>query len=318
MGGKNKNLHDIIYHNNGTKSVGRFIDVHDSSNYNKSRHKLYFATCSVCGTVVEKTIDELKRSALRCTCNKNMVSVRDDLTGRKIERLYVIERAPDYVNSKGVHFARWRCQCDCGSEPIIVWHSSLQYGNTSSCGCLKEERIKETQKKENKKDLSGLYGIIWSTNTNEEIYFDLDVADIILQHTWYVDAYGYAVTNIDDTQVKMHILLGYKWHDHHNRNRLDNRSKNLVSCTIQENNRNKSIRSDNTSGIIGVNWNKNRNKWVARIYPEKNKEKRLGYFDNKDDAIVARLNAEVKYYGKFAPQRHLFEKYNIIGVNANA
>ena len=37
----------------------------------------------------------------------------------------------------------------------------------------------------------------------------------------------------------------------------------------------------------------------------------LGSFSNKDDAIKARLNAEAKYFGKFAPQRHLFEQYGI-------
>ncbi len=311
MGGKNKNLHDIIYHNDGTKSVGRFINIYESGNYNKSRHKLYFATCGICGKVVEKPMDELKRSALRCTCNKNVVNVFDDLTNQKIGRLFVIGRANDYVNSKGTRIARWWCQCDCGSEPIVVCHSSLRHGNTYSCGCFKEERIKEVNKKENKKDLSGDYGVIWSTNTNEEIYFDLEDADRILQHTWYVDAYGYAVTNVDDTQVKMHILLGYKWHDHHNRNRLDNRRENLIQCTIQENNRNKSIRSDNTSGIIGVHWNKRRNKWIERIYPDKNKEKHLGYFVNKEDAIQARLAAEKEYYGDFAPQKHLFEQYGV-------
>ena len=34
-------------------------------------------------------------------------------------------------------------------------------------------------------------------------------------------------------------------------------------------------------------------------------------FDNKDDAIKARLIAEKKYFGDFAPQKHLYEKYNI-------
>lgn len=109
----------------------------------------------------------------------------------------------------------------------------------------------------------------------------------------------------------MHVYLGYKNCDHHNRNKLDNRSSNLVTCTVRENNRNKSIRSDNTSGVIGVSWNKNKNKWAVRIYPEKTGEKFIGYFTNKEDAIKARLEAEVKYYGEFAPQRHLFEEYGI-------
>lgn len=304
-------MHDIIYHDDGTISTGRFYNIYASGNFNKSRHSLYFGTCKICGEISEKPLDTFKRSSLKCTCNKDMVSVRDNLTGKKFERLYVLKRAPDYIDTNGRRSARWWCQCDCGSDPIIVWHSSLQSGNTSSCGCVKEKRIKEANKKENKLKSSGEHGIILSTNTDEEIYFDLDDSNEILKHTWYVDAHGYATTSIDGQNVKMHILLGYKWHDHHNRNRLDNRKENLIKCTIQENNRNKSIRSDNTSGVTGVGWNRRKNKWVARIYPEKSKEKRIGYFDNKKDAIIARLKAEKEYYGEFAPQKHLFEQYNI-------
>lgn len=31
----------------------------------------------------------------------------------------------------------------------------------------------------------------------------------------------------------------------------------------------------------------------------------------KDDAIKARLNVEVKYFGEFAPQKHLYKQYGI-------
>lgn len=41
----------------------------------------------------------------------------------------------------------------------------------------------------------------------------------------------------------------------------------------------------------------------------------LGYFDNKDDAIKARLYAEQKYFKEFAPQKHLYEQYGIIVEN---
>lgn len=44
----------------------------------------------------------------------------------------------------------------------------------------------------------------------------------------------------------------------------------------------------------------------------KGKQKHLGYFANKNDAVIARLKAEAKYFGEFAPQRHLFEEYNIV------
>lgn len=58
-------------------------------------------------------------------------------------------------------------------------------------------------------------------------------------------------------------------------------------------------------------WEKDRNKWSAQIVVNYHNI-RLGSFENKEDAIIARLKAEYKYFGcDFASQRHLFEKYDI-------
>lgn len=55
------------------------------------------------------------------------------------------------------------------------------------------------------------------------------------------------------------------------------------------------IRSDNKSGHKGVFWDKIRHKWEA--YITHNGERiRLGRFNNKQDAINARLKAEKKYF----------------------
>ena len=70
------------------------------------------------------------------------------------------------------------------------------------------------------------------------------------------------------------------------------------------------IKSNNASGIIGVGWESRRNRWLAHITVN-GKKYHLGYFEKKDDAIVARLEAELKYFGKFAPQKDLFVQYNI-------
>lgn len=66
----------------------------------------------------------------------------------------------------------------------------------------------------------------------------------------------------------------------------------------------------NTSGVTGVRFNKQRNKWVSSLVFN-GKYIFLGHFNNKDDAIIARLVAEIKHFGKFAPQRNLFEQYKI-------
>lgn len=52
------------------------------------------------------------------------------------------------------------------------------------------------------------------------------------------------------------------------------------------------------SGIIGVMLDKKANKWRAHIYASGNKHRYLGLFDNINDAIKARIQAEIKYRGK--------------------
>ena len=241
-----------------------------------------------------------------------MVKVKEDLTGRMFGRFIVLCQDEDHVcSTNGRRSARWLCQCTCDDKTIkSVLGSELKNGGTKSCGCLAVESLAQRNQKENKKDLSGDYGIIWSTNTNEEIYFDLEDSDKILQHTWFVGGTGYATTRIDNKSVKMHIYLGYKKYDHHNRNKLDNRKENLWRCTSEENNRNVSIGKNNTSGFIGVHYDNSRGKYVASICVS-GKRMHIGYFENKNDAVIARLQAEAKYFGEFAPQRNLFEQYNI-------
>ena len=68
----------------------------------------------------------------------------------------------------------------------------------------------------------------------------------------------------------------------------------------------------NTSGVTGVSWSRKRNKWKSVLIFE-GKTYYLGCFKNKDDAIKARLLAEIQYYGEYAPQRHLFDQYKING-----
>ena len=37
---------------------------------------------------------------------------------------------------------KWRCRCDCGTERYVL-ESSLKYGGSKSCGCLRRERAYE-------------------------------------------------------------------------------------------------------------------------------------------------------------------------------
>ncbi len=84
---------------------------------------------------------------------------------------------------------------------------------------------------------------------------------------------------------------------------------------IQERNKEYKMQTNNKSGCTGVCFDKRRNKWMSTLVCDKTTHY-IGKFDNKDDAIRARLNKEVELYGyDNAPQRHLFEQYGITQQN---
>ena len=237
--------------------------------------------------------------------------------GFKNSRLTVIKRTDDYINDKGIHTTQWLCKCDCGNDDVVVSAPHLKSGHTLSCGCLQQERVSETMKKYNKYDLSGEYGIGWTSNTNKEFYFDLDDYDKIQKYCWSEtsrsnDNYHRLEARDSDLNknIAMHYLIQGKYCDHVDRNPLNNRKSNLRPATVEQNAKNISLYKNNKSGVIGVGLSKRDGRWRANIQVD-NKQLHLGYFKDKDDAIRARLNAEVKYYGEFAPQRHLYEQYGI-------
>ncbi len=258
-----------------------------------------------------------------------MVNVRKDLTGMKFGRLTVLHQAEDHISNSGVHRSAWLCKCECGNCITIIGCNLTKANNpTQSCGCLVKEVMHTLKKKYNEYKLNlideyGSYGIGYCSNTKNKFYFDMKDYDLIKRYCWYEwisNQTGYhslSTTQPDNSQVlKMTALLGCKGYDHIDRNPLNNRRSNLRPATQADNVKNASIRSDNTSGIIGVGWYKPTATWQARIGIN-GKLIRIGFFVNKDDAIRARLNAEVKYFGEFAPQRHLFEQYGIQNTTQN-
>lgn len=220
------------------------------------------------------------------------------------------ERMKKYRYSDSFVFA----DCDCGVCHKSYNFAKIKRGETKSCGHLK---LIHKQRKTNTIILSNDYGIIKTSNFQEKEYmFDIEDIAILNGKYWYEDDYGYLTTavKIDGKYkyLKFHRLVMNaekgQYVDHKNRDRTDNRKDNLRICSHLDNDRNRSITKNNTSGIIGVGWIKGKNKWRAAI-GVKGKTIHLGYFYNKTDAIKARLKAEKTYFGEFAPQTELFDKY---------
>lgn len=115
-----------------------------------------------------------------------------------------------------------------------------------------------------------------------------------------IDKDGYRIIVVFNQRVKAHRLAFYYMDgyipeyevDHINGIRDDNRWCNLREVSRSCNARNSVLSKNNTSGVVGISFYSNR--WYAYINDNK-KHIRLGSFKNKDDAVRARLKAEIKY-----------------------
>lgn len=107
---------------------------------------------------------------------------------------------------------------------------------------------------------------------------------------------GYVATKMNGREMKLHRFIMNppedKVVDHGNWNTLDNRRDNLEIREQRENTINSGLQSNNKSGCTGVF--EERGMWHAVIYVKKKKID-LGFYDNFDDARLARKQAEYVY-----------------------
>lgn len=149
--------------------------------------------------------------------------------------------------------------------------------------------------------------LIITTSKGDIILADADESEKLKRYSWCVSSQGYAVANTGKQVVKMNrYILGLdkcvgKVVDHINRDKLDNRKKNLRFCTQKENARNISVSKNSVSQILGIRKTAH-GKYNVRIVAD-GKEHHIGNFDTIEEAILARENAETQYHGDFASHK---------------
>ena len=226
-----------------------------------------------------------------------------DLTGERFARLVVVSRNIERQEKDKHHAVFWNCICDCGNEVCVSAHN-LRSGATKSCGCYARDQSAKSgrnNKKYNKFDLEyAEYGICTMTDGTQFI-FDKEDYPKIKDICWHLQK-GYVVGLLNGTRENLQRFLtsapnGYVV-DHINGDRLDNRKCNLRICKQSENSKNRKINKNNQTGYTGVQFYKRYGKWLAAIKVNY-KKKYLGYFDKIEDAIFARKQAEILYFGEF-------------------
>lgn len=121
------------------------------------------------------------------------------------------------------------------------------------------------------------------------------------------DFRGYVRISIDRKSYYAHRLI-WIWHygelfnnklDHINTNTSDNRIENLRLATQSQNNGNRNIPANNTSGHKGVSWSNQLQKWKAYIAID-GVRIHLGYFEELVEASAAYNLAAERHFGEFA------------------
>ena len=212
--------------------------------------------------------------------------------GTKIGLLTIVSKAEPYITpSTKKKSTRWLCKCECGKEKIISqFHIKRTKNPTRSCGCLQKKAVK----KHGYKDTSEYSA--WNNmkdrcyNKNHQHYDKYGGRGINVCNEWK-NSFEEFIKDIGNKPSKEYTL-----------ERIDNNKgyypENCKWETKSKQAYNRRKPKNNSSGTVGVYYHKDSNKWQASINHNKTKYN-LGYFTEKEEAIKARKEAELKYYGRY-------------------
>ncbi len=288
------------------KIFGDYIVVSRKETNNKYDY-VYNCECINCGHSETRSYNNLHKSNNRCQiCNKEFnhkefKGYKEDLTGKKFGKLTVIS----FVGKKHSH-SLWECICECGKN-CEKTNQQLKRAKCPMCDeCYRPVKIEiaKQQRSENKVDKYDDYAII-----NNKIIVDLEDVDRLLSFNkkLLINSDNHVYINDENhEQIFIHrYLVGLPNRydpvtqlisDHQDGNPLNNRKENLRIIPKPLNSINCKTYKNNTSGCKGVTLHKRTGKWQANIQYQKTNHY-LGLFENYDDAVKARKEAEKKYFG---------------------
>lgn len=139
--------------------------------------------------------------------------------------------------------------------------------------------------------------------SGKTVVMDVEDALMFAGIAMFVGTNGYAqVRRSAKTRFVHRVIAGAQGGElvgHVNGNPLDNRRCNLRVCSDSQNNMNKRLRSNNSTGISGVWWDERRMKWAVQIAAN-GERKNIGRFEDLFSAVAARRSAELLLHGSFS------------------
>ena len=208
-----------------------------------------------------------------------------NLVGNNYGKLTVLELVD--TGKKG---SRWLCQCECGNTSVV--HSqSLRRGMTKSCGsCPNPVEV---------------CGCVVKVRLAAGEWFIINIEDYnkIKPFRWCKDGRGYVMVRVDGAVIKLHRFLlgatnGYEV-DHIDLNPLNNVRSNLRLATRQQNSFNIPARKSNSTGFLGVSYDKRTQQYTASLMCD-GKSYWGGRHATAIEAAKARDELASRFHGEFA------------------
>lgn len=199
-----------------------------------------------------------------------------DEIGNKYGKLTILKKVRKDSHNTWVYL----CQCDCGNLKEVNINK-LHSGHTKSCGCLNHKLKDVTGQRFGRLVVVGLIG-----RKHNRTYWKCQC-----------DCGNICEAPINMLLSNQKVSCGCK--NKENRLSVSSLDRGCVDGTlISAIDGSRNINKNNTSGVTGVSFDSKRKKWIAQITFQR-KNHLIGRFDNKDDAVRARLEAEEQYFGKY-------------------
>lgn len=213
-----------------------------------------------------------------------------DFTGQKFGKLQVLGFSHFKDQPSGQRKSQWNCVCECGNTCLVAGYN-LTTDHTTSCGCVQKQRT-STAKTTHGMTESTTYKTWLSmkercTNPNSQSYKEYGGVGVLVCERWINSFENF----LEDMGVRPR---GMSLNRINSVNLYSKETCEWASCSLQG--YDQKIRNTNTSGKTGVSYNNRQQKWCSYIHKD-NKRIHLGFFELKEDAIKARLIAEIQYFG---------------------
>lgn len=208
------------------------------------------------------------------------------LIGKKFGRLEVLEYV-GVIKQENI----WKCLCNCGK----IVNLSTYYINKEkvlSCGCLQKEKLLEANTSHglSKTEIYRRWASMKRRcKAKDGSCYDLN--NIQYEPEWdsfdrfFLDMSPSFSSDLELDRID--VTKGYS-------------KENCRWITHSENNYNKNLQANNSSGKSGVSFCKNLGKYRAYITINR-KQKHLGLFDTFEEALTERLKIELETWGYNRP-----------------